>query len=79
MRGLDIVALVVEKTEPTMRGNKLHSLATLEDHTGKICLNLWRQQVNQVKLGDVIKVESAFTREWGGEIQLSSWKDLEVL
>ena len=79
MRSLDITAFVVDKTEPSLKGNKLHSYATIEDETGKILLNLWREQVNQVQVGDKINVPNAFVQRRYGTLQVSTWSNLVVL
>lgn len=60
MNGLNIVAMVVQISKPTIIRDKLHAEATLEDKTGKVLLNLWRQQVDQVKVGDKVEILNAY-------------------
>jgi len=79
MSGVDIVAKVVDKSEPTVKGGKWHSLATIEDETGKVALNLWRDQVGQVVVGDIIRVPNAFVQRRYGVLQVSTWSDIVVL
>jgi len=79
MSGLDIVAEVVEKSEPIMKGGKRYAVATLEDDTGRIALNLWRQQVEQLCVGDLVMVPKSFVQEWRGILELSTWADIVVL
>lgn len=44
----------------------------LEDHTGdKIKLSLWGDDIDQVKDGDAVKISSAYTNTFRGEIGLS--------
>jgi len=78
-RGIDLIVKVVEKPKAIVRGGKLHSLAVIEDETGKASLNLWRDQVNQVEVGDVIKIQDAFVRKRWGILQVSTWSKLIVL
>lgn len=79
MRAINIVALVVEISNPEFINDKLHAVATLEDHTGRVILNLWRQQVDQVDIGDVVRIKDAFTRIWDDQLEVSTWQDIEVL
>ena len=79
MRAIYIVALVVDKSDPEYINDKLHAVATLEDHTGRVSLNLWRQQVDQVDVGDVIRIKDGFTRIWDDRLEVSTWQDIEVL
>ena len=78
-RGVDVTGKVVEKSNPEIRGDKMYASATLEDETGRIALNLWRNQVDQTNVGDTIKVPNAFTRVWAGVTQVSTWADIVVL
>ena len=79
MRGLDIRATVIDKSEPIKKGGKLYSDATLKDETGEIYLNLWRNQVVQIQVGDIITVPNAFVQRRHGILQVSTWSDLIVL
>ncbi|RME77347.1 DNA-binding protein [Candidatus Woesearchaeota archaeon] len=55
--------------------------ARLQDETGEITLTLWNEQVDQVKVGDTIKIVNGYVGEWQGELQLSTGKfgKLEVV
>jgi replication factor A1 len=46
--------------------------ATLKDETGKITLTLWNEQVEQVKLGDKVKIEKGYAKSFRNILQLST-------
>jgi ssDNA-binding replication factor A large subunit len=77
MENVEVVARVVNKSQVTQIRMKKYAYATIEDETGKIKLNLWRDQVEQVDVGDLIKVTNAFVYTRTGEKQLSTWSDIE--
>lgn len=67
-----------EKTQRSMW--REHALSTLEDDTGSILLNLWKDQVNQVSVGDTVYLKNAFTQRRKGVVELSTWEEkIEVL
>jgi replication factor A1 len=49
--------------------------STLEDETGSIRLNLWRDQIDVVKAGDTVVIENAFARVFNGVLEVSIGKD----
>ena len=55
--------------------------ATLKDDSGSITLTLWNDQIDQVKVGDHLKITKGWVSEWQGENQLSTGKfgSLEVV
>ena len=55
--------------------------AKIKDDTGEISLTLWNEQIDQVNIGDKIKITNGYVGEWQGEMQLSTGKfgSLEVL
>lgn len=55
--------------------------ATIKDASGSMKLTLWNEQIDQVKVGDTIKISNGWVSEWQGEKQLSTGKfgNLEVL
>jgi ssDNA-binding replication factor A large subunit len=79
MSGFDLVAKVVEKSQPTLKGGKRYSVAVIEDETGRVTLNLWRDQVDQVEVGDIIRIPRAFTQRQYGILRVSTWSDIEVI
>ncbi|MFC1723277.1 SOSS complex subunit B family protein [Nanoarchaeota archaeon] len=55
--------------------------AKLKDDTGEVKLTLWNEQIDQLKVGDRVKVTKGYVGEWQGELQLTTGKfgTLEVL
>lgn len=77
MRRVDVTGKVVEKSEPRKvtsryRGTT-HRVATaiLVDDTGSIKLTLWNEQIDQVNVNDVVKIENGYVTSFRGEIQLN--------
>ena len=81
----DIEAEVIDKEEPRTF-NKFGKEgrvcnATIKDATGTIKLTLWNEQIDQVNVGDKIKISNGYVNEWQGEMQLTTGKfgKLDVL
>jgi len=53
--------------------------AKLCDDTGEIALNLWRQQIEVVKEGEVVILQNAFAREFSGVVELNIGADGKIL
>lgn len=75
MSNITLTVYVVSVGRPrkvsTKYGEATVAQAVVEDETGTITLNLWRDQVSLVKPGDVIRIENAYTKEFRGKIELS--------
>ena len=67
------------KKEVFVLGSRRTAKATLEDETGSIVLNLWRNQIDQCQEGDLVKVSNAFVKFYRGVRSLNTWQDIEVL
>ena len=80
MKQVSIEGQIAEKSEPrevTSRfKNETYNVAnaTLADDTGTIKLTLWNEQIDQVNVGDVIKIENGYVTSFKGEIQLNVGK-----
>jgi replication factor A1 len=46
----------------------------LQDETGTIKVTLWNEQIDQVRVGDRIKIENGYVTSFKGEIQLNIGK-----
>jgi len=81
MENVTLIAKVIQKSEPTWVGidKKKYSSAIVEDETGRIKLNLWREQVEQVKEGDVVKISSAFVHIRNQILQISTWSSIQTI
>lgn len=55
--------------------------AIIKDDTGTVKLSLWNEQIDQVRIGDKVKVQNGYVNEYQGELQLTTGKfgTLEVL
>jgi len=85
MRGITIVGEVVSissvREVMTRYGPAKLAVAIIRDDTGSIKLNLWRRQIDIVKVGDKIRVVNAFVKEFRGVLELNVGSDgkIEVL
>lgn len=80
MKRVEVEAEVVDKGTP----RQVHSRfgeetltvadAMVQDETGTIKLTLWNEQIEQVKVGDKIKVENGYITSFKGEVQLNVGK-----
>lgn len=48
--------------------------AKLSDASGQIALTLWNEQIDQIEVGDVVKITNGYVNEWQGELQLTTGK-----
>ena len=48
--------------------------AVVADETGSVKLTLWNEQIDQVNVGDNIKIENGYITSFKGEIQLNVGK-----
>lgn len=66
-----ITYIGIKRIVKTRFGEAPVSRAILEDDTGEIALNLWREQIDLVKEGDTVRVESAFVRTYQDQLELN--------
>ncbi len=71
---LKIISISKERVVMTKYGESRVATAVGEDDTGKINVTLWRNQIDQVREGDVIKLTGAFVTEFRGELNLNVGK-----
>lgn len=82
---VDIEAEVIDKAEPrefTKFGSTGRVCnATIKDESGEMSLTLWNDEIDQVKVGDKVKITNGYVSEFQGEKQLSAGKfgKLEVV
>lgn len=77
MSGVTVVGRIVKKWE--VPASVRLARAILDDGTGTIELNLWRDQVDQAEVGDVIKVRNAYVKTFGGKPRLNTWRRIEII
>jgi replication factor A1 len=85
MESLHITAKVVyvgyRRTVETRYGPAEVAVATIEDGSGRINFKLRRKQIDQVKAGDVIRIDNAFATTFDGqtELNIGSKRRIEVI
>ena len=75
---VEIEVEVIEKEQPK-EFSKFGSVgklcnAKVKDETGTIKLTLWNEQVDQIQVGDKLKIINGYVSEYQGEMQLSTGK-----
>jgi len=55
--------------------------ATVKDDTGEIKLTLWNKEIDQVQVGDKVRITNGYVKEWHDRLQLSAGRygKLEVI
>jgi replication factor A1 len=77
LRRVDVEGNIIEITEPREVRSRYTgemyrvSEAIIEDASGKIKLVLWNEQIDQVKTGDVVRIDNGYIKSFQGEIQLN--------
>jgi len=80
MKRVSVEAKVIEKGNPreVMSRYKDESYkvadAMVSDETGSIKLTLWNEQIDQVEVGNIVKIENGYVTSFKGEIQLNVGK-----
>jgi replication factor A1 len=80
MKRVSIEAKVVDKGDPREVRSKYKDEtyrivdAVVADETGSIKLTLWNEQIEQVNIGDNLKIENGYVTSFKGEIQLNVGK-----
>jgi len=74
MENVEVIGEVVHFRDDPRRTMK-HAIAILSDETGRIGMDLWRDQVAQVKVGDTIHLFYAFTHTRKGRVLLNTWEE----
>jgi replication factor A1 len=80
MKRVSIGAKVTEKSDTREVKSRVKDQtymvadAVIADETGSIKLTLWNEQIDQVNVDDVVKVENGYVTSFRGEIQLNAGK-----
>lgn len=80
MKRVSIEAKVVEKSDTREVTSKFKNEtykiadAQIADETGTIKLTLWNEQIDQVNVDSIVKVENGYVTSFRGEIQLNVGK-----
>ena len=79
-RNISLTADVVEKSDARTAVSKYTNEsfrvadATIKDETGTITLNLWNEQIDQVRVGDKVKIDNGYVKAFRDVLQLNSGK-----
>ncbi len=83
MRNLTVTGRITKigevKAVATKFGPARVAAAILQDEAGSIRLNLWRDQVDLVKVGDSVRLENAFVRVFNQQNELNIGKDGRII
>ncbi len=75
MSNVSVEGEVVDKSEKrevmTKYGVREVARVLLEDDSGRINLTLWGKNIDQVSVGDRVRLEGAFVTEFRNELQLN--------
>lgn len=76
MRRVDITAKITEISEArnvtTRRGEESRvATAVVADDSGTVKLNLWNEQIDQVKVNDTVDIKNGYVDSFRGETQLN--------
>jgi len=80
MKRVTVEANVVDKGEPRQVRSRykdetyMVADVVVADETGSIKLTLWNEQIDQVEVGNKIKIENGYVTSFKGEIQLNVGK-----
>jgi replication factor A1 len=80
MKRVEVEATVIEKGNPRQVQSRFKEEtynvadAMVQDDSGAIKLTLWNEQIDQVNVGDNIKIENGYVTSFKGEIQLNVGK-----
>ena len=80
MKRVEVEAVVMEKGNPRQVQSRFKDEtytvadAIVQDETGTIKLTLWNEQIDQVQVGNRIKIENGYVTSFKAEIQLNVGK-----
>lgn len=71
---LKITSVGNERIVMTKYGESRVATAIGEDETGRINITLWRNQIDMIREGDLVKLTGAFVTQFRGELNLNVGK-----
>lgn len=80
MKRVNVEGQVVEKGDPREVKSRYKDEtyrivdAVIADESGSIKLTLWNEQIEQVNVGDKVKIENGYVTSFKGETQLNVGK-----
>jgi len=83
MENIEVVGRITELSEKrrvqTRFGQADLATAVLKDETGSIAVNLWRQQIDSVNEGGVVRIINAFAKVYNDRLELSIGGDGQII
>lgn len=80
MKRVDVEGKIVDKGDPREVKSRFKDEtyrivdAVVADESGSVKLTLWNEQIEQVNVGDNIKIENGYVTSFKGETQLNVGK-----
>ncbi len=80
MKRVDVEVEVVDKANPRQVQSRFKEEtyniadAVVQDETGTIKMPLWNEQIDQINVGDRIRIENGYITSFKGELQLNIGK-----
>ena len=75
MSNVSVEGKVIDKSETrnvmTRFGMREVATALIEDDSGRINLTLWGKQINEIEIGNKVRISGAFVTEFREELQLN--------
>lgn len=72
---IELEGIITDKSEPREFSSGKVVNAKLKDIDGEeIILVLWNEQIDAVAVGNKIKIENGYAKEWNNQLQLSTGK-----
>ncbi len=83
MERIRLIAKVLEKSRVTIVDTRFgpakFAFAVIGDDTGRIRLNLWREQADMVNVGDVVEIVNAFAKRFRDQIELNVGRSGKII
>jgi replication factor A1 len=76
---LKVVSKEEERIVQTKYGTSRVCNALVEDESGRINLTLWRDQIDKVNVGDMIRIEGGFITEFRGQLNINVAKSGKII
>lgn len=74
----EIVEISESRSVLTKYGKRNVANAVIKDESGEINLSLWGEKINEVKVGDKVKIKGAFVTKFREKLQLNIPKSGEI-
>lgn len=83
MRNIEVIGRITNISErrrvQTRFGPADVATAILTDETGSIHINLWRQQIDSVNEGEIVRIINGFGRVYNDRLELNIGSDGQII